>query len=143
MTPEQVMHYMNGEYHWKIDGTGPLDFNCWYFLRHIQQTYFKKALPEAQLGDEAFLRAMFADKVNKGLWQPVHPPKHGDAVLLKGGSDPHVGVYLNIDGGMVLHAMQNYDIMATPLRNLRILGFGREIYYRINEEYIDDNAPAV
>lgn len=142
MTPEQVSEYMEGGYTWAIDGDGPTAFNCWNFLRHIQRKHFRKELPEALLDNEEFLRAMFVENMQAGVWQPVYPPNHGDAVLLKGGSDPHVGVYLDIDGGMVLHAMRGFNILATPLRNLSMLSFGRVIYYRINKEIPDDDAPA-
>ncbi|QIW86565.1 hypothetical protein AMA2_6 [Achromobacter phage AMA2] len=140
MTPEQVNSYLDGSYTWALDGEGPKEFNCWNFMRHIQREYFQKNIPEATLGDEELLKAMFVKHIQEGIWQPVYPPKHGDGVLLKGGSDPHVGVYLDIDGGMVIHAMKDYNILATPLRNLRVLGFGREVYYRVNEEYSDDSA---
>lgn len=142
MTPEQVTSYLDGTYEWDIEGNGPKKFNCWNFMRYLQRKYFSKDIPEADLGDEEFLRKMFVQNVQDGIWQPVYPPKHGDGALLKGGSDPHVGVYLDIDGGLVLHAMKDYNILATPLRNLRGLGFGRGVYYRVNKDITDGNPAA-
>ncbi|QDH84447.1 hypothetical protein Axy19_059 [Achromobacter phage vB_AxyS_19-32_Axy19] len=131
MTPEQAIAYMGLP--WKIDGRGPDAFNCWYLLCHIQRTYFGKEFPQVDVTDGEECTRVHAEYLKSGAWEVVTVPQHGDGVVLKGGRDPHVGVYLDFDGGGVLHCQENDGVIFTPRPALRSMGYGRATYYRIHK----------
>lgn len=118
---------------WKEGAMGPDAFNCWGLLRHIQLKYFGILLPEIIVGDTVACREMYEEKVNNHEWVPVDIPRHGDGVLLRGGNLPHVGVYLDLDGGGILHSMEEVGVIFTHPRSLPALAFGRVTYYRFKK----------
>ena len=75
---------------------------------------------------------MYARKMRSGEWEIADSPAHGDGVLLRDGNDPHVGIYLDLDGGGVLHALEGKGVVFTALRDLNFLGFARPTFYRIH-----------
>lgn len=116
---------------WEQDGNGPDSWNCWNLLSHVLLAYFGKAMPAITLGDGDGIRATYNEKLRLGHWKAVEYPTHGCGVLLREGEHPHVGVYLDLDGGGVLHALEGFGVVFTPTSTLRMLGFGRVKYYEV------------
>jgi len=131
MNIDQIIPYIGIPH--KPGGEGPDAYDCWHLLRHLQKEYFGVEMPLAPIGDEEACLALFKDKTASGDWVHVEVPQHGDCVLLRGGMWPHVGIYLDLDGGGVLHAMEDAGIIWTRLPRLRALGFGRTTYYRVSK----------
>lgn len=129
MTEDQVIEYLGLPH--KPGAAGPEAFDCWNLLRHLQAKHFDVMMPDAPIGDEAACLELFKEKAESGQWTSVAIPKHGDCALLRGGRWPHVGVFLDFDGGGVLHAMEGRGIIWTRVAHLRSLGFGRVVYYRV------------
>lgn len=129
MTPDDIIKYL-GMAH-VPGGTGPDQWDCWNFLRYLEETYFDVVLPIAPIGDEAACRAIFKEKCETGQWLQVSIPQHGDCALMRGGSYPHVGMYLDFDGGGIIHAMEKVGVIWTRLQILHSIGFGRTTYYRV------------
>lgn len=114
------------------DGSfGPDSFNCWGLLFYIQHNYFKVSMPIAPIGDADGCKAMFESQLESGAWQPLEKPVHGCGALMRDGQSPHVGIYLDIDAGGILHSMEGVGVIWTPLYQLRSLNFGRTKYYRL------------
>jgi len=114
---------------WRLGARGPDAYDCWGLLRHCRAVYFADSIPDVELGDQA--RALYAHKMRSGQWRIVSTPEHGDGVLLRHGNDPHVGLYLDLDGGGVLHALEGCGVVFTALAALKPLGFGRPTFYRV------------
>lgn len=112
---------------------GPDEFNCWGLLHYVQRNYFGVNLPEAPVGDQAACLAIARNCMETNLWLKVQEPMHGDGALLRDGSDPHVGVYLNFEGGGILHAVEGEGVVFTHLRSLNNLGYGRTTFYRFRK----------
>lgn len=129
MTADQARKYIGLP--WVAGGRGPEAYDCWGLLKHCRDTYFDVGLPDAPIGDEAACRQLFATKSERGDWTPVAIPEHGDPALLRGGRSPHVGIYLDIDGGGILHSLEGHGIIFTYVARLRSLGFGRTTFYRV------------
>lgn len=110
---------------------GPDTFNCWGLLYYVQQNYFKIQMPMAPLGDAQACKELFNTKLSTGDWVRLEQPLHGCGALMRGGETPHVGIYLDIDGGGILHAMEGVGVIWTPVYKLRSLSFGRTQYYRL------------
>lgn len=111
---------------------GPESFNCWGLLYFVQLNYFKVQIPFAPLEDSEGCRKLFDDQLGQGSWARLERPEHGCGALMRGGETPHVGIYLDIDGGGILHAMEGVGVIWTPFYKLRSLSFGRTQYYRLN-----------
>jgi hypothetical protein len=117
--------YENGSF-------GPDSFNCWGLLYFIQLNYFKIQMPLAPLGDPVACKNLFEGQISLGQWTRLERPVHGCGALMRGGETPHVGIYLDIDGGGILHAMEGVGVIWTPVYKLRSASFGRTQYYRLN-----------
>lgn len=131
MTEEQIAKYVGKAY---AEGAqGPDAFNCWGLLMHIERTYFDMHLPILPIGDEARCFASFAEMVRGGYWEQVEQPRDGDGVLLRGGTAPHVGVYLR---GGVLHSIDPFGVVWQKQITIKAT-FGRTKYYRFHERKSD------
>lgn len=113
---------------------GPHSFNCWGLLHYVQRWYFGVLLPVVPIGNAEKCHAMFKDKVEGGAWSLSAAPSHGDGALMRSGSRPHVGIYLDIDGGGILHALEGVGVVFTTLDQLNSQGFGRTKYYGFTNE---------
>lgn len=130
MTPLDINELVGLPYE---DGAfGPDSFNCWGLLYYVQQNYFKTNMPMAPIGDGDGCRLMFEQQLRTGAWTELEFPEHGCGALMRGGETPHVGIYLDFDGGGILHSLNEEGVIWTPLPRLRALQFGRTKYYRLN-----------
>lgn len=119
---------------YKEGSFGPDDFNCWGLLNFVQREYFNVTMPIAPLGDAEGCLALAKNCLETEVWARVEIPQHGDGALMRGGNDPHVGVYLEIDGGGILHALEGEGVVFTHLPSLNHCGFGRTTYYRFKHD---------
>lgn len=130
MNAERVASYVGMPYS-ETDPFGPDSFNCWGLMRWIQLYEFGRELPTITIGDiDATVKA-HSDSLETGVYRLVDSPMHGDCVLLRGGNNPHVGVWLEIDGGGVIHSQTSIGVIWTPLHRLNQLGYSRRVYYRV------------
>ncbi|MEM5449849.1 NlpC/P60 family protein [Paraburkholderia guartelaensis] len=126
MTSDEVNAYINRP--WVGGGRGPDSFDCWGLLAWVQREHFGIHLPE-RVTDPAGMRAIYHDELESGRWRIVPRPVHGCGVLLRSGDRPHVGVYLQIDGGGVLHAMEGVGVIYTSRHQLTVMGYPRATWY--------------
>lgn len=119
---------------YKEGGDTLAGFNCWGLLRHIQRVHFGVIIPEVPISDPVASAEWFKQGYEGGTIIPVETPTHGCPVLLKGETLPHVGVYLDLDGGGVLHALEGVGVVFTPKFELRRAGFTRVKFYKYSNE---------
>lgn len=115
---------------WRLGARGPKEYDCWGLLMHCRSAYFSGGIPDVDFGEAA--RGLYSHKMRSGQWEIVPYPKHGDGVLLRDGNDPHVGIYLDLDGGGVLHAMERHGVVFSAMRDLNFLGYACPTFYRIH-----------
>ena len=73
------------------------------------------------------------DNPERENWKKVGKPKDGNAVLLAHASYPsHVGVWLDIDSGGVLHCVKGSGVLFSSLSNLKLSGWGKIEFYEYN-----------
>jgi cell wall-associated NlpC family hydrolase len=100
---------------WSATGEGPDTFNCWSFVRHVQARHFGREIPV--IPGSADLRALareFRDHQERRHWREVALSEAlpGDAVLLRQARYPiHVGIWLAVDGGGVLHCSRDSGVV--------------------------------
>lgn len=125
MTPVEIASYIGKPY--RLGCEGPDEYDCRGLLRAVMRDHFGVQLPELFTDPVAALAA----KVAAGAWRQSSQPEHGDGVIMRGGNDPHVGVYLVPGSPGVLHAWSGAgQVVWTPLDRLRLLGFSRLTFVR-------------
>lgn len=126
MTDAEIATYIGLPY--EHGAYGPDSFNCWGLLSFVERRHFGVIMPLVDLDDANDCTSMFRGKLSSGEWRYAEEPGDGDAALLRGGTAPHVGIYVN---GGVLHAMEGIGVIWTPLSKLRNIGFCSVKHYRL------------
>ncbi|MDO8605103.1 MAG: NlpC/P60 family protein [Phaeospirillum sp.] len=117
---------------WSVHGSGPDLFNCWEFVRMVQSRHFGRTLAEiANPEDILGLGRTFRDHPERRRWAKVEHPAEGDCVLLRQSRHPiHVGIWLDVDGGGVLHCSRESGVVFQRPDALRLNGLAIEGFYR-------------
>lgn len=132
MLPSDVSHYVLS-YRYGENATGENnEFNCWGLLRDIQKRFFGINLPKTSLGDP--IAELYSNQMKSGLWEIVDKPFHGCGVLMRSGNDPHCGVWLDFDGGGVLHCERGNGVLWQREHELRASFYSNLKYYRFSNE---------
>ena len=116
---------------WESGAQGPEAFDCWAFLRHVQQHHFGRHLPVVQVDELTLggLRVLLSDGLLKG-WERTESPREGDGVLMPRANEIHVGLWVDIDGGRILHCAEGFGVVAQPVRAIVNDGWTRFEYWR-------------
>ncbi|MEM5461581.1 NlpC/P60 family protein [Paraburkholderia phytofirmans] len=126
MTSDQANTYIGLSW---VDGArGPDSFDCWGLLRWVQLHHFDLVLPDLPAMPD-MRRELYREQMESGTWRVIELPVHGCGVLLRGGDRPHVGVYLDLDGGGVLHAQEGAGVIYTERSKLKKVGYPRVSWY--------------
>jgi hypothetical protein len=121
--PHWAEQYLFADWRWAENGQGPRDWNCWSFVRELQRKHFDRPLPALPIGDEAGIRAALAEFPARSLWRKRSgEPREGDVLLMRG-MDLHVGLWIEADGGGVLHCQRDRDVTFDDLRGLQFCGY--------------------
>ena len=117
---------------WSKHGQGPETWNCWGFFRPVQQAHFGVETPMVPYADDLLVLArLFRDHGERGHWQPVTSYREGDGVMMRTARYPiHVGVWLEADGGRVLHCAAGAGVVCQSRRDLATNGWRIDGVYR-------------
>jgi cell wall-associated NlpC family hydrolase len=118
---------------WVNGAQGPDSFDCWGFFRFIQINHFALDVPLIEIDADNF--KVVAQKImsddERGNWASVSLPTQGCAVLMAHSKYPsHVGVWLDVDGGGVLHCIRGEGVVFSTISSLKTCGWGRVEYYK-------------
>ncbi|MGL6245652.1 NlpC/P60 family protein [Pseudomonas sp.] len=107
--------------------------DCWGFFRRVQRERFGREIPPFDV--DAFNRLACARAVagnpERANWRPVAVPAEGDAVLLAHARHPsHVGLWVAVDGGGVLHCVNGPGVVFQSVKMLKASGWGHLEFYR-------------
>lgn len=107
-------------------------FHCWAFVCWVQERHFGRALPAiANPEDLLGIARDFRDHPERKRWIQVDVPAEGDCVLMRQARYPiHVGVWLDVDGGGVLHCAQEAGVAFQGVTALAANGWRIEGTYR-------------
>ena len=109
-----------------------VDAHCWNLVRDVQRDLFGRDLAPVLLADRLDARELvraFNDHPERARWQEITGPMNGAIVLMhRQGAHAraiHAGVYLDLDGGGVLHADEEAgvtfdDPVSLQMRNWRV-----------------------
>ncbi len=125
---------------WRVASDGPEDFDCWGLVVDIHRRFYGRELEIIPV-EESNLRQLiktFDAHPEKQNWDTVKNPIEGDIALMRQSRHPiHVGVWLNVDGGGLLHCMQGAGVVFQNLQSLSLTGWKIENYYRYKGEMSD------
>jgi hypothetical protein len=110
---------------WEQGANGPDAFDCGAFASKVLAEQFGRTLPtlSVPLLDCAGRHYVMPDG---GAWAIIDEPEHGDLCLVLF-PQSHYGVWLNVDGGGVLHCLPGCGVIFTKNKDWR---FGRRQYLR-------------
>lgn len=118
---------------WENGAQGPAAYDCWALVRQVQREHYGRELPMIVVDaeDGSAVHDAFRSHPERARWTRVDSPQDGDCVLThKGNEVDHVGVYLDLDGGRVLHAITGSGVVCTTLPTLQRLGWYPLEFYR-------------
>ena len=125
MTTSDIIHYLGTPWKAGIKQIG-VGFDCWTLLVDIYDKYKGIKLPlYPQVSREWVIK--FKNAIEDGIsepdskWKQLDKPKHLDVVAMSKSIHfiHHVGVYLDIDGGMVIHAVRGSTVACEPLTKIK------------------------
>ncbi len=130
MQPHWAVEYIGKP--WRMASDGPDAFDCWGLVVEIQRRLYGRNLETIQV-DPKNLRLLIEtirDHPVRLDWRPTASPKEGDVALLRQSRHPvHVGVWLEVDGGGILHAMRERGVVFQNMRSLHLNGWQIENFY--------------
>ena len=106
--------------------------DCWAFFRLVQREQFGREVPAYDADALSLMscaRAMAANP-ERQKWTSTRSPKEGDAVLLAHSKYPsHIGVWIDVDGGGVLHCVEGTGVVFQSRQSLATCGWGHLEFY--------------
>jgi hypothetical protein len=77
------------------------------------------------------VNVQYEGAIGTGDWERIESPIHGCAVAMGGCKKiHHVGVWLDIDGGKILHCRDKAKVAAESIRAIHAQGIGTILFYR-------------
>lgn len=116
---------------WQAGAQGPDAYDCMGFFRTVQARHFGLEMPiiiAPDYDDANALAALFGTHDERTRWGRIDAPVHGSAVLVH--RPMHIGTWLNVDGGGVLHCVRGPGVVFTSDSAWPVSGFGRREYFR-------------
>lgn len=116
-----AQNYLNKP--WEIGARGPDKFDCWGLIYWIYKQHFNVELP-LYPGVNAVNLKQVAQVITSESedcdWIRLNVPQDNCVVAMSKNTKHlhHVGLYLDVDGGLILHALDAGNVIAQPLRDL-------------------------
>ena len=123
--------------HWATAYIGepyvPQANDCWAFCRRVWAERFGLEVPAVALevNNLRSITRAISRHPERLLWAPVEYPREGDAVLMAHNRYPcHVGLWVDADGGGVLHCVERSGVVFSNPQALERAGWARLQFYR-------------
>lgn len=108
----KILKYINLK--WESGATGPDKFDCQGLVVDIQKNIYNKTMPNVKVNADSLLSVVKAISKNK-VWdrfKKIDKCEDGCIVKMFTAQEPnHIGVYINIDGGGVIHSLTNVGVV--------------------------------
>lgn len=119
---------------WVAGEQGPSCFDCWGFVRWVLLHEYGINVPHVNVNPDNLrdvLTAFHKDLAFKAF-VPVETPQDGDVVLLRQAKNPvHAGLWIDIDGGGVLHCVRENGVVFQNVHSLNLAGWFLDSFYRV------------
>ena len=107
---------------WEAGERGPQAFDCYGLVWHIYKHRLGVELPTYPIAPNRFesVWKAYSDCAGSLEWKPVASPEAFDVVGMgRKGIVHHLGLFLESDGGLVLHAEDGQNVSAQGLDRIR------------------------
>ena len=122
---------------WVAGAQGPDSFDCWGFVRFVLLHEYGYNVPPVNINPNNLrdvLRAFHADLAFQAFVE-VDKPQDGDVVLMRQAKNPvHAGLWLDIDGGGILHCVRRSGVVFQNIASLNLSGWFIDSYYRVKNK---------
>lgn len=116
---------------WKRGAHGPDAYDCWGLVWEVQRRY-GVGLPMVEDPPNTLMGVakLFRDTNIRDLLTEVDHPVDGCIVEMSHSSRPyHVGVYLDVDRGGIIHSIGKLGVQFDRMPNLKAAGWNNFTYY--------------
>jgi len=116
---------------WQAGAQGPDAYDCMAFFRRVQHDHFGVQVPAIiapDYDDADALADLFLTHGERAKWKRIAKPEHGCAVIIH--RPMHIGTWLAVDGGGVLHCARGSGVIFTSDSAWPMSGFGRKEFFR-------------
>lgn len=119
---------------WRRGATGPDAYDCWGLARAVERERYGRELPALGVDPDdapSLARALRAFVASAG-WRRVTQPRDGDGVVMRLAErgSLHVGVWVDANGGSVLHVPRGGAVVLSSPAQLAMAGWIDVRYYR-------------
>ncbi len=122
---------------WERGASGPDAYDCWGLARKVQSILFNRELddiPDPPDSPKELARFIVGHR-QRDKWTLAESPSHGQIVEMVQVRNPfHIGVYLNIDRGGIIHSLENTGVRFDKLDVLKAVGWRKFNFYEWNIE---------
>lgn len=118
---------------WENGAQGPHKWDCWSFFRHVQGEHFDRQVPiiETDAANLLAVTRQFGEHSERQKWVEAPDWFEGDAILMAHARyASHVGIWLEVDGGGVLHCQRSSGVIFTRPSALALAGWGKMTGFR-------------
>ena len=119
---------------WVAGAQGPGSFDCWGFARYILKQEYGHDVPPVNINPDNLRDVLHAFKNDLAFqsFYEVVKPHDGDVVLMRQAKNPvHAGIWLDVDGGGVLHCCRNSGVVFQNVPSLNTTGWFLHSYYQV------------
>ncbi len=124
---------------WVAGQQGPDSFDCWGFVRYVLKHEYAYDVPRVNVNPECLRDVLHAFRTDLAFqaFEEVYAPQDGDVVLMRQAKYPvHVGLWLNIDGGGVLHCVRGNGVVFQNVISLNTTGWFLDSFYRVKIKWL-------
>ncbi len=121
---------------WVAGAQGPDEFDCWGFVRYCQREFYSRDMPLIVIDADddpqvaASIRSTLRGLLRGGRWRPAAAPEDGAGVVVRrAGDENHVGLWIDADGGGVLHCLRGAGVIFSSINQLRAGGWSAPEFY--------------
>jgi len=128
-------HWINGLIGkpWESGKDGPFSFDCWGLCRFVQWEHYDRILPMVNV-EAINLREVVKNiggHPERARWYQVERPVDGGLVEMWRSENPdHIGIWVDVEGGGVLHCLQRLGVCFDSLTVLKMSKWRKINFYR-------------
>ena len=115
---------------------GPDSFDCWGFVRFVLKHEYGHNIPQVNINPDNLRDVLHAFRTDLAFqaFDEVAIPQDGDVVLMRQAKNPvHAGLWLDIDGGGVLHCVRGAGVVFQNIHSLNACGWYLHSFYRVKK----------
>ncbi len=114
---------------WIAYATGPTAYDCWGLVVYVAEKYYNLSFTrhlDTVTNDSRAIHKTIRKEIASGKWQQSETPRDGSVVLLSlSRKFHHIGIWIDVDGGMLLHSFEGSGVCLSSLAQLKDAGFQR------------------